>query len=82
MLKTLSLHALRSLHVLVRTPGWSEVKEALNAELLETYKHMTAARDTAILHELRGRAKFITEFLQASETTQVVLEKLESSRTQ
>jgi hypothetical protein len=76
MLSKLTPSVLRNLHVLVRTDQWRAVNEALNAELLATYERMRDTVDTPTLHELRGRARLLSEILVVTSSTQEKLDKI------
>lgn len=64
MLTRLAPTAARSILVLARTEQWRAVEAALNAELLATYERMRDTADTATLHELRGRARVLSDLLK------------------
>lgn len=78
MLKRLDTKFLRSLHVLVRQPAWADVEAFLKSELSEIHERLVATADATAIHELRGRAKELTEFLHTSANTQDLLGKLEN----
>jgi len=76
MLSKLTPSVLRNLHVLVRTEQWRAVNEAINAELLATYERMRDTVDVPTLHELRGRARLLSEILEVTSSTQEKLDKI------
>ncbi len=76
MFKRLTPSVLRNLHVLVRTEQWRAVNEAINAELLATYERMRDTVDVPTLHELRGRARLLSEILEVTSSTQEKLDKI------
>lgn len=71
-----SLTEVAALHSIVHTPAWADVNHLLQRELDETIKRMLATADTAALHELRGRARSLTEFLEVTKTTKDLQERL------
>lgn len=77
MLKRLDTRFLRSLHVLVKTPAWADVEAFLKLELSEIHERLVATADVTAIHEFRGRAKEISEFLHTAANTQSLLEKLD-----
>lgn len=76
MLVKLTPSVVRDLHVLVRTDQWRAVDAAINAELLATYERMRDTVDTPTLHELRGRARLLSEILDLTRGTQEKLDKI------
>jgi hypothetical protein len=76
MLTKAKLEMVRNLHALVRTPQWKSVDSALHDELQATYVRMQDTPDTAALHELRGRARILSELLELTRDTQGKLEAL------
>lgn len=79
MLKQPTANDLRSLHVLVHTQAWRQTESYLKDEYAEICTRMVGTSDLTLLHELRGRAKFINEFLRLCGETQTLLEKLEKT---
>lgn len=71
-----SLTEVAALHSIVHTPAWAEVNHLLQRELAETVKRMLATADTAALHELRGRANHLNEFLEVAKTTRELQDRL------
>lgn len=74
MFKRLTPNVVRNLHVLVRTEQWRAVDAALRAELFATYERMRDTADEPTLHELRGRARILSEVLELTEKTQEKLD--------
>lgn len=64
MLSKLTPSTARSLAFLVRTEQWRAVEASLSTELLATYERMRDTADTATLHELRGRARVLSDILK------------------
>lgn len=71
-----TLTEVSSLHSVVHTPAWAEINRLLQRELDAVVERMLATADTAALHELRGRARCLTEFLEITKTTRDWQEKL------
>ena len=64
MITRLTPSTARSLAFLVRTEQWRAVEASLNAELLATYERLRDTADTATIHELRGRARVLSDILK------------------
>lgn len=67
----------QALHQLVRQDLWKPIEDQLRLELSATYARMLDTQETAVLHALRGRAQFISEYLVLASTTQDTLKKFE-----
>lgn len=64
------------MHALVHQTAWEDVRQMLEQELDETVDRLLNTLDTNAVHELRGRARALTEFLEVARTTKETLEKL------
>lgn len=59
-----STAALTALVQMQETPRWRDVDEMLKAEIEAVTTHMLGARETADVHELRGRLLVLRDFQQ------------------
>lgn len=74
-----STQALRAIHVLSQSSGWSDIKAFFDEELLRTYELMSSHQDEVKLRQFQGRAQFVREFLDIVRDAKVNLEKLRES---
>lgn len=62
---------------MTQLPPWDTVRTLIGLELSMIFTRMMATADTALLHELRGRANALHELLAAFTTASSQLEKIE-----
>ncbi len=65
-----------ALHLVVHQPAWTDVNQILELELEQTLERLLNTSVTETVHELRGRAKMLTELLALTTGTRVLLEQM------
>jgi hypothetical protein len=75
MLSTPSPDALMALEQASRLPRWTDIEKMIDAELQAILDRILGSKDTADLHELRGRAKALREFQQTVRDARQTLAK-------
>ena len=65
MLKPLPDEALAAMAQAHAQPRWRDIDKALSEEIQAVFQRMLGSHDTAILHEMRGRARALQEFQAA-----------------
>lgn len=68
--------ALAALSQFVETPRWRDVDAFFNAEIEVTTQRLLGARDTADVHELRGRLGVLRDIQQTARDARAMLAKL------
>jgi hypothetical protein len=71
--------ALRALYGFSNRVGWDEISKFLDGELVAVYEQLAMARDEVTIHQLQGRAQFITEFQKMVREAPQELEKRRES---
>jgi hypothetical protein len=59
-----------------KLPRWRDIDMMIEAELSAVLDRILGATDTAVLHELRGRAKALKEFQQTARDASATLVKM------
>jgi hypothetical protein len=75
MLTTPSPDALIALVQMQETPRWREVEGLIEAEIEALTLRLLGARDTADVHEFRGRVLALREFRQTVQSARSMLAK-------
>lgn len=75
MFTKVTLPYTESLHRIVHSDMWPEVKKYLEAELQATMDKMLNTADATELHVLRGQAAFLKGFLKQTTETRHVLDR-------
>lgn len=71
-----TLQQITALHSVVHQPAWTDVNQLLELELEQTLERLLNTSVTETVHELRGRAKMLTELLALTTGTRVLLEQM------
>lgn len=72
---------IRSLHALVSTSMWPDVKASLEADVQRILDALCVCSDPVTIHELRGQANALKKFLQIAGSTRELIEKFERVKT-
>ena len=78
MLSKITPGYINELHKLVNSAMWPEIKKHLTKEYDTTILRILNTADVAELHEMRGRVKFIKDFLDTASNTQEIIRKFKS----
>jgi hypothetical protein len=79
MLSKATVKQLRAAHYLTQQAFYSDLRAAVEAELVVLFERLSESQNVALLHQFQGRAQALKEFLKFLETSKDVLEKIERS---